>query len=420
MSPTVALSMQPGVAAPSASARPAPRVLVVDDDEFVRLVLERQLTWLGARVSTARDGDGARRVLREQGRFDIVLCDLKMPGVDGVELLRDFAETQADAALVLMSSCDARTLAAAEQLARARDLHLLGTVSKPIGTATLKSLLERFEQLGPAARKPSPHRVGEPVAAEALRAAIAAGEIDVYMQPKVDLETGELAGAEALARWIKPDGMVVMPDAFLGVAERAGLMDDLTDLVVRQALAACGQWQAHGLRTSVSINIPASGLERLDLPELLAAQARHHGVEPDRVVLEITETGAPNDLARSLDVVTRLRLRGFRLAVDDFGMGHSSLERLRKMPFTELKLDRAFVDGAARNPELRSIVESSIQLARSLHLNTCAEGVETRADLDVMRALGCDAVQGFLLSHPMPKDRLPAWAESHRPRPVSA
>jgi len=384
-------------------------VLVIDDDEFVRGVLARQLGVLGTRVTTAHDGDSARQALREQGCFDIVLCDLKMPGVDGVELLRDFAHAHSGAALVLMSSCDARTLAAVEQLARALGVPLLGCVAKPIGTQTLKALLHRFQEQGVPAPAPAPPPAFAPVSAEELRAAIAAGEIDVYIQPKVDLATGRLAGAEALARWLKPDGTVVMPDAFLGVAERAGLMDALTDLVLRQALGACGAWQAQGVRTSIAINIAASSLERLDLPERIAAEAARHGVNPDQIILEVTETGVMKDLARSLDVVTRLRLRGFRLAVDDFGMGYSSLERLRHFPFTELKLDRTFVDGAARNAEVRSIAESSIQLAHSLQLHTCAEGVETKADLDVMRALGCELVQGYFLCRPMPKAQLPGW-----------
>jgi EAL domain-containing protein (putative c-di-GMP-specific phosphodiesterase class I) len=344
--------------------------------------------------------------LREQGPFDIVISDLKLPGVDGIELLRDFAETQPTAALVVMSSVDAKTLAAVEQLAQARRLRLLGSLAKPIAAGTLKAMLDRYDSLpAPVARLA---RVE--VTPEALRAAFAAGEIDVYVQPKVDLATGTLAGAEALVRWLKPDGTVLSPDVFLGVAERAGLMDELTDLVVRQALAACGRWQAQGLHTSISINIPMASLDALDLPDRIAEEAKRNGVQTDHVILELTETGVMKDLARSLDVVTRLRLRGFRLAVDDFGVGYSSLERLKDFPFTELKLDRAFVDGAARDSGVRRIAESSIQLARSLQLHTCAEGVETAADLEVMRALGCELVQGYFLSRPMPKDDLPAWA----------
>lgn len=399
-------------AAATAETLSSRSVLVIDDDEFVCAVLSRQLAGLGARVSTAHDGDSARQALRQQGAFDIVLCDLKMPGVDGIELLRSFAVAHGETALVLMSSCDAKTLAAAEQLARARELPLLGCVAKPIGAHTLKALLQRFAERASAPAAAAPRPAADPVSAEALGAAIAAGQIDVYIQPKVDIGTGLLAGAEALARWLKPDGSVVMPDAFLGVAERAGLMDALTDLVLRQALGACGAWQAQGLRTSIAINLAASCLERLDLPERIAAEAERHGVSPDQIILEVTETGMMKDLARSLDVVTRLRLRGFRLAVDDFGVGYSSLERLRHFPFTELKLDRAFVDGAARNAQVRSIAESSIRLAHDLQLNTCAEGVETKADLEVMRALGCDLVQGYFLCRPMPKSQLPGWVTS--------
>jgi EAL domain-containing protein (putative c-di-GMP-specific phosphodiesterase class I)/ActR/RegA family two-component response regulator len=387
------------------SAHASKSVLVIDDDEFVRGVVVRQLLGLGSKVTTACDGTTAREALRRLGPFDIVVSDLKLPGVDGVELLRDFAELQPRAALVLMSSVDAKTLGAVEQLAQARELRVLGSLPKPISVGTLKSLLQAFDLESPRVH----HKATAEVSADALRAAIAAREIDIYIQPKMDVVSGRLAGAEALARWIKADGTVVPPAAFIGVAERAGLMDELTDLVVCQALTACGRWQAQGLRTSIAINIPIASLGRLDLPDRIEAEARRHGVKPDQIILEVTETGVLNDLARSLDVVTRLRLRGFRLAVDDFGIGYSSLERLKHFPFTELKLDRKFVDGAARDSELRSIAESSIKLAHSLQLHTCAEGVETRADLDVMRALGCELVQGYYLARPMPKDDLPAW-----------
>lgn len=385
-------------------------VLVIDDDEFVRRVVSRQLTELGSIVTAVGDGDAARTMLREKGPFDLVVSDLKMPGVDGVELLRDLAELQPSAGLVLMSSVDAKTLEAAEHLAKARDLRFLGSLQKPILAGAFKALLSRLDAPVPARRRAGVRAL---VTAEELRAAIAAGEIDVYVQPKVELGSGRLVGAEALARWLKPDGSVVMPDAFIDVAERAGLMDDLTDLIVRQALAACGRWGAQGLRTSIAINLAVSCLDRLDLPERIAAEAARHGVRHDQIILEITETGVMKDPTRLLDVVTRLRLRGFRLAVDDFGVGHSSLERLRRLPFTELKLDRAFVDGAARDPEVRSIAQATIRMAHDLQLSTCAEGVETSADLDVMRALGCELIQGYLLARPMPKLDLPAWAAAH-------
>jgi EAL domain-containing protein (putative c-di-GMP-specific phosphodiesterase class I)/ActR/RegA family two-component response regulator len=381
--------------------------LVVDDDEFVLSVVARMVQKLGAEVVTAADGQTARRILGEARRFDLVICDLKMPGLDGIELLRDFASLQASAALILMSSADAKTLRAAEQLAQARQLHILGTLQKPVSSAALNQLIAR---IGEPEQAPAAPKAGTEISVAELRAALEAGEIDVYMQPKVGLRSGRLAGAEALARWLKPDGRVLMPSGFVPLAEQNGLADALTQLVVRKSLAAQQEWRAHGLDIPVSVNLPIDSLDHLDLPEQLSAETARYDTAPDKLILEITESGVMKDLARSLDVVTRLRLRGYRLSIDDFGTGYSSLEQLKRFPFSELKIDRAFVDGASRDPSLRSIAESSIRLARALNLKTCAEGVETEADYELMRELGCDLVQGFYVARAMPKLDLPRWA----------
>ena len=331
-----------------------------------------------------------------------------MPGLDGIELLRDFASLQASAALILMSSADAKTLRAAEQVAQARQLRILGTLQKPVSSAALNQLISHIGEPEPAPMPPS--KVGSEISVAELRAALEAGEIDVYMQPKVGLRSGRLAGAEALARWLKPDGRILMPGSFIPLAEQSGLADLLTQLVVRKSLAAQQEWRARGLDIPVSVNLTIDSLDHLDLPEQLSAETARYDTAPDKLILEITESGVMKDLARSLDVVTRLRLRGYRLSIDDFGTGYSSLEQLKRFPFSELKIDRAFVDGASRDPSLRSIAESSIRLARALNLKTCAEGVETEADYELMRELGCDLVQGYYVAHAMPKQDLPRWA----------
>lgn len=381
-------------------------VLVVDDDEFVLSVVARMLGKRAAQVLTASDGQAARRMLGET-RFDLVVCDLKMPGLDGIELLRDFATLQAGAALILMSSADAKTLRAAEQLAQARGLRILGSLQKPVTTAALDQLIARIDA---PARAPSAAPAGGEVSLDELRAGLAAGEIDVYVQPKLGLRSGRLAGAEALARWLKPDGRVLPPSAFVPLAERSGLADALTQQVVRRALAAQQAWRDAGLDIPISVNLPIDSLDHLDLPEQLGAELARHGTAPDRLILEITESGVMKDLTRSLDVVTRLRLRGYRLSIDDFGTGYSSLEQLQRFPFSELKIDRAFVHGASQDPRLRSIAESSIRLARDLHLKTCAEGVETEADYALMRELGCELAQGYYVARAMPAPELPRWA----------
>ncbi|ROH93632.1 EAL domain-containing protein [Stagnimonas aquatica] len=382
-------------------------VLVVDDDEFVLSVVSRMLAKQAARVLTASDGQAARRMLGET-RFELVVCDLKMPGLDGIELLRDFAELQAGAALILMSSADAKTLRAAEQLAQARQLRILGSLQKPVTSTALEQLIAHMAE--PARAPAAAAAVSGEVSLAELRAGLAADEIEVYMQPKLGLRSGRLAGAEALARWRRPDGRLLLPGAFVPLAERSGLADVLTQQVVRRALAAQQAWRAEGLDIPVSVNLPIDSLDHLDLPEQLSAELARHGTAPDRLILEITESGVLRDLARSLDVVTRLRLRGYRLSIDDFGTGYSSLEQLQRFPFSELKIDRAFVHGAAQDPRRRSIAESSIRLARDLQLKTCAEGVETEADYELMRELGCELVQGYYVARAMPPQELPRWA----------
>ena len=385
-------------------------VLVVDDDEFVRKVVTRQLEDLGATVSVAGNGKEARESLRERGPFELVISDLQMPDMDGIELLRDFADLQPAAALVLMSSVDATTLEAAELLARTRELRYLGSLRKPVSPAAFKALLEKLEETPAPKRIVAPPQPLPAITQDDLRHAIARGEIDVYAQPKVDVATGSLVGAEALARWLRPDGSVASPAVFIEPAERWGLMPELTRLVLRQAFAGCALWRDAGLVLDIAVNIPPSCLGQLDLPESIAAEAARHGLDPGQVVLEITESSLMNDAADLLDVVTRMRLRGFHLSVDDFGTGYSSLERLKRLPFTELKVDRAFVNGCARDDKLRSIVDSTVRLARALRLSTCAEGVESQADLEVIRELGCDVAQGYFYGKPMPKQALPAWA----------
>lgn len=394
-------------------------VLVVDDDEFVRKVVTRQLEDLGATVSVAGNGKAACESLRERGPFDLVISDLQMPDMDGIELLRDFADLQPFAALVLMSSVDAATLEAAELLARTRELRYLGSLRKPVAPAAFKALIDQLDEA------PTPQRVGAAppplpvVTREDLRRAIAEGEITVYVQPKIDVATGALVGAEALARWLRPDGSVAPPAVFIEPAEHWGLMPELTRLVLRQALAGCALWREAGLALDIAVNIPPSCLGQLDLPESIAREAAAHGVDPGQVVLEITESSLMNDAANLLDVVTRLRLRGFHLSVDDFGTGYSSLERLKRLPFTELKIDRAFVNGCARDDKLRSIVDSTVRLARALRLSTCAEGVESQADLEVVRELGCELAQGYWYAKPMPRQALPAWAAGRSPSGVA-
>jgi EAL domain-containing protein (putative c-di-GMP-specific phosphodiesterase class I)/FixJ family two-component response regulator len=383
------------------------RALIVDDDAFVCGLLVRQLQAMGVQSSSAGDGEQARSVFAAGVPFDLVICDLKMPGVDGVELLRDLAEHQPTAALILISSADTKVLQAAGDLASARRLRVLGTLQKPIDGQSLKAMLARLDESpGTVA---AARRVQE-VSAEDLRGAIERAEIEPFMQPQIDLRSGRLAGVESLARWRRADGSMIPPDAFIGVAERSGQIDALTNLVLRRSLTASRDWQKAGLSVRVSVNFAAASLGRLARFEEIVAATEEAGLKADDLTVEVTESGLMHDLTSALDVLTRLRLRGFHLSIDDFGTGYSSLQQLQRVPFTELKIDRSFVSAAVADPGSRDIVESSIRLAQRLKIRTVAEGVETEPDCALLRQMDCDLGQGYFFARPMPAADIPAWA----------
>jgi len=387
--------------------------LVVEDDAFVCHALSRQLSALGVgTVVTAADGLEAVRLLRNSATFALVVCDLCLPGADGVELVRELARSQPRAALLLISSKDRKVLSAVSGVARAHRLNLLGALEKPVTTEALRGLLRQTapSELASVPRSPPAFTPAD------LRDAIVRGEINIHVQPKLHAISGELVGVEALARWFSPACGLVPPGAFIKVAERHDLIDDFTDLVLDRSLAACGAWKRQGLDTCVAVNMPVSSAQRLDLPERIESIAAGHGVRPEQLIVEITESGLAEDPRKALDVLSRLRLHGVSLALDDFGCGYSSMQQLKDLPFDRLKIDQAFVRAAIDDPEMRSIVKASIQLAGELGLQTVAEGVESRELWDLMIGMGCDLVQGYFIARPFAADRLPAWWQQNAAR----
>lgn len=382
-------------------------VMVVDDDDFVRGALTRQLTNLGAtRVAAAADGDEAVRVLREQGPFDVILLDLMMPSADGIEFLRRLAALGSKADLILTSSLDRKLLETAESLARAHALRVLGVLPKPVRSSTLGELLKKRSQ------RIAQVQTLEPVSAERLGAALAAGYIVPYFQPKICAKTGVLRSVEALARWVDPVEGLIPPLRFIPVADQHGLIDALTTQISDHALATIGHWNTQGMNTDLEINLSAHSLGDIDLPDRMAVLARQHGVSPERVTFEITESALVGHLSRSLDTLMRLRMKGFHLAVDDFGTGYSTMTQLKLLPLSELKIDLSFVARATRDHEACAIVESCIALAQNFGLISVAEGVEDAETAALLRKLGAALLQGYEISRPLPAEGLLAWWEA--------
>jgi diguanylate cyclase len=262
------------------------------------------------------------------------------------------------------------------------------------------------------ASAPSPHLN----IAHDMRRALENGELQLHYQPKVDLGTGLVSGVEALLRWQHPERGLLPPAEFLPAAERSGVMGDLTEWVVARALTDCAAWTAEGRDWTVAVNVSARNLEQPDFAALVVDRAAATGVPPHRLTIEVTETALPVDLGTAARTLAALAAHGFGTSLDDFGVGYASLSHLRSLDLTEVKIDRTFVSGVADRAEDREVVRSLIQLAHGLGLTVCAEGVETPAVADWLRAAGCDLAQGHWYSRPRPWPALPD-ADTSRRRP---
>ena len=250
---------------------------------------------------------------------------------------------------------------------------------------------------------------------ESFERALAAQQLRLVYQPKVSLKDGKLGRVEALVRWDDPELGPVSPSRFVPLAEKHGLIDPLTEWGLRETLRQWRRWREQGLETRLAFNISAISLQRLDFPDLVERMCTAMGVPTDRLVLELTE-GATQPLVRLMDTLTRFRIKGMGLAIDDFGTGYSSLLQLRQLPFTEVKIDRCFVADLPNAHDSRLIVKTIADLAHGLGLVATAEGVETVEQLRAVRELGCDVVQGFLVSPPLnPNDLIP-WNEEFKKR----
>ena len=229
-----------------------------------------------------------------------------------------------------------------------------------------------------------------------------------WFQPQVEFANGKVIGVEALARWERPDGSLVKPQHFVPVMEREGLAIALTDRMLDEACRWKQRWDHGGARLKLSVNVSAVALADPSSADRYQAIVESHDIEPEEVILEITESSVMTDAARGLGLLARLRLKGFGLSIDDFGTGYSSLAQLSQIPFTELKIDQGFVFGAHAQPRKRAVVEASLDLARKLGLTTVAEGIESIEDWQMLAELGCNIAQGYLIGRPVPGSELQA------------
>ncbi|MBV7539103.1 EAL domain-containing response regulator [Duganella sp. sic0402] len=396
------------------------RVLVVEDSVVQRSYLIGLLRQLGfGEISEAGDGNEALRILEGAAEpMYLVLTDLEMPGMDGIELTCQLRERRLTENLIVVSARDPRLLEIIENMAcEDASIGLLGTLLKPVALEPLTQLLCKAVDRGEGCAPAAPSQPLPQASLEELAQALANNEFLPYFQPKVAMSSGQLKGVEALARWRHPQRGLLAPAHFIGTLEGQPLMAEFTLAMVRQVLQRILDWQQAGLPPlTVSVNLCAENLADRDFIERLTAQVTRSGVAPALLVWEVTETSVMRQLSQALTNMGRLRLMGFGLAMDDFGIGYSSMQQFARCPFTELKIDRAFVNGAAQWPNRHMVLKSALDLGQSLDVATVAEGVETVEDWKLLRDLGCDMAQGYLLAKPMPAEELVGWMRQDRRR----
>jgi EAL domain-containing protein (putative c-di-GMP-specific phosphodiesterase class I)/CheY-like chemotaxis protein len=390
-------------------ALPKPeRALVLEDQAFQREVASSLLKSCGVReVLTAATGDEALALARSH-TIHVLVCDLQTPGMDGVELLRHVAEGRLADTIIIASALESSLITTVEEMAISHGLKVLGTLEKPLTREALSALLARYGIPQASETRAALPLIGLPD----IEAGIHNDEFVPYFQPKVALDTKKLVGLEALIRWQHPVRGLVPPLEFIPLAETSPLIHELTWLMVDKSLAARRGWGPRAKEISVAVNFSADVVTDLMAAERLSSLARTHGVAPAQLVIEVTESALSKNMAHMLETLARVRIKGFGLSIDDFGTGYSSLQQLSRIPFTELKVDKSFVHGAAHKRPLRTILESSLELSRKMRLKSVAEGVETREDWELLTELGCDVAQGYLIAKPMPADQLWPWYDA--------
>ncbi|MGY2041478.1 EAL domain-containing response regulator [Pseudomonas pergaminensis] len=386
------------------------RVLVLEDHLFQRSVAVSLLKQLGCiEVLEAGNGGEALTLLQTVGSIDLVLCDLQMEGMDGLEFIQRAGTTgQLDA--VLISSCmpsDVRR--AVRQMGSLLGLNMLGDVTKPLQVDTLRQFLKEY-----LCRRPfiQPIAVGVEMASEEqVRQAFIDEQLQPYYQPKFDLHTGEVLGVEVLARWNHPSEGLLAPAAFLPMMERCGLIDELLFSLMRQALSLQWQVRSQGAALDLAFNLQASQLANADLTSQIKRILASYEAHGASLTFELTESGLLEVPAVSLENLVRLRMMGCRLSIDDFGAGFSSLQRLCHLPFNEIKLDAEFVRGLKHEPRCRAVICSTLALGSSLGMSVVVEGIETVEQHRELLDLGCTQGQGYWHAQPMSGPDLLCWLQ---------
>ncbi len=380
------------------------KVLILDDHalccEHTRSLL------MEAGIADAHIAYNATEALAKLGQHDfhLVITDLKMPDMDGLQFINELGRRNMHPMLALSTSCSRRLMSSVSLMAKESGLSVIGMFQKPFNIAHVQTIVNQLTHVDDKVSAIlSDHEKSHIFGKEVISRALNDMAIQAWFQPKKSLQTGHIVGVEALARWDHPEFGFMMPRSFLSTIQFHHLDHALLMRMMHDACLAHLAWRKLGYIVPISINLPIPLLNDISLPDELHDIAMRNGISTAQITFELLEDEKMDIPANYYMSVSRLRLKGFGLAQDDFGRGYSSMYGLISTPFTELKIDRAFVSGAANDEVRTAALALSVQLGRQLGLLVTAEGVESTQDLELLRRIGCDCAQGYLISAAVPE-----------------
>jgi EAL domain-containing protein (putative c-di-GMP-specific phosphodiesterase class I)/CheY-like chemotaxis protein len=393
------------------------KILVIDDEGDIGELITTVARSMGFQCDATNEAITFLEKLSPD--TNLVLLDLIMPEMDGIELLRLLGKRKCKAGIILMSGLGVRTIESAEKFAQVLGLFIVGHLQKPFRPIDLVEMLQKLPKLEPPSAILPNHQ--PPIQREEFQSALQHNEFVVYYQPQIDTLSGQVIGVEALVRWRHPQRGLIFPDGFIGRMERLGLIDELGWFVANRAISEVGKFiNGSGKALSISLNASIYSLCNLDFPDTLVSIAEHNGVSHENVTVEITETGLIEKLSSTLDTLTRLRMKGVKVSVDDFGSGYATMKQFKNIPATELKIDKSFVLEMISSERDRIMVQKTIEMGHELGMHVIAEGVETPEQLYLLRSYGCDSVQGYLFTRPIPAMELMSWLKTYRAQLVDS
>lgn len=390
------------------------RIVLIDDDQVVGEIVSALAKAMGLPCDVTRTPE--EFFDRVGPETSVILLDLVMPEMDGIEILRLLGERNCKARIILMSGINIRVIETAKKLAQSLGLSVVGHLQKPFPIAQLQELLGANVTPEKPADQPREQQLDIPDAD--FHRALDQNEFVLYYQPQINIATGIVTGVEALSRWQHPKLGLVYPDNFISRIEDLGLMDRFCWITAERALNEVKQFSsASGHLPRLAINVSVSSLRDLKFPDIFMNLARKYDFPAERIVLEITESGLM-EFSLALDVLTRLRMRNFQLSIDDFGTGYSMMRQLQNVPAIELKIDRTFVQHMHASHADLVMVEKIIEMGHELEMEVTAEGVETEEQFKMLRERGCDGVQGYFFSRALPPDEVLRWLDTYRAQKV--